>query len=583
MSAAVQPAAAPAAPSRWLFGPGVDVFLGYGAAYLISVPLLVGLSLRGIGTPAEWLPAALALVVSIPHYGATLLRVYQRPDDRNKYAVFTVWITLGVAALFGTALWVPIVGSLLLTLYVTWSPWHFSGQNYGLFLMYLRRSGRDPQAIKRPLYLSFLLAAGVAIVAMHMAAAVGSFAPNAQDRSLTYTMLRLGIPMPVAIAAAVAAGAGWLACIGTVFVRLRGVVSLRESAPLVVLVAMQALWYLPSLAGVTGLFDPARAGFAFTAIWIAVAHAAQYLWVTYYYARREGRQRNLAAFYGQAMLAGCVILSPMLLLAPGMFGSIAPGAAGITVLTLSVLNLHHFILDGAIWKLRDGRVARVLLRDEAAPTPEPIGPRRRRIRPLAVAVWALALVSLATQVELVRLYVAATRDSLEAAALVRTTRTLAWLGQDTQGLWAKTGRELERAGDGRSALAAYRRAVAFGRPPPWVASRAVGLVLEGPAADDPRALAEARRMAQYVVNQVGQTRPEVYQPLVAVHARSGSWDRANKAAARGIEVAEARGRPDVAEALRRQLAAYHTPESGGASASTFAPEAEPGAGLAAPY
>jgi len=582
MSAAARPAALPSAPSRWLFGPGIDVFLGYGAAYLISVPLLVALSLRGIGTPAEWVPAALALVVSIPHYGATLLRVYQRPDDRSKYAVFTVWITLAVAALFGTALWAPIVGSLLLTLYVTWSPWHFSGQNYGLFLMYLRRSGHDPQAIKRPLYLSFVLAASVAIVAMHMSAAAGSFAPNAEDRSLTYTMLRLGIPMPVAIAAAVAAGAGWLACMATVLVRLRGVVGLGEAAPLLVLVAMQALWYLPSLAGVTGIFDPARAGFAFTAIWIAVAHAAQYLWVTYYYARREGRQRTVAAFYGQALLAGCVILSPMLLLAPGMFGSIAPGAAGITVLTLSVLNLHHFILDGAIWKLRDGRVARVLLRDEAAPTPEPIEPRRR-IRPLAAAVWVLALASLATQVALVRLYASATREGLEAAAMVRTTRALAWLGQDSQGLWAKTGRALERAGDDRSALAAYRRAVSFGRPPPWVASRAVALVLDGPAGDDPRALAEAQRMAQYVVNQVGEARPEVYQPLAAAHARSGNWDRASEVAERGIEVAEGHGRADVADALRRQVAAYHARESGGASSSPLGPDGEPGAELTAPY
>jgi hypothetical protein len=35
---------------------------------------------------------------------------------------------------------------------------------------------------------------------------------------------------------------------------------------------------------------------------------------------------------------------------------------GLGLLTASIVNLHHFVLDGAIWTLRDGRVARMLLR-----------------------------------------------------------------------------------------------------------------------------------------------------------------------------------------------------------------------------
>ena len=46
-------------------------------------------------------------------------------------------------------------------------------------------------------------------------------------------------------------------------------------------------------------------------------------------------------------------------------GPVALGALpfdmGLGLLTAAVVNLHHFVLDGAIWKLRDGRIARVLL------------------------------------------------------------------------------------------------------------------------------------------------------------------------------------------------------------------------------
>ena len=45
----------------------------------------------------------------------------------------------------------------------------------------------------------------------------------------------------------------------------------------------------------------------------------------------------------------------------------------VVLLVASVVNLHHFVLDGAIWKLRDGRVARVLLRTAEGPGETGVG------------------------------------------------------------------------------------------------------------------------------------------------------------------------------------------------------------------
>jgi hypothetical protein len=37
-----------------------------------------------------------------------------------------------------------------------------------------------------------------------------------------------------------------------------------------------------------------------------------------------------------------------------------PFDTGLLLLVNAAVNLHHFVLDGAIWKLRDGTVARIL-------------------------------------------------------------------------------------------------------------------------------------------------------------------------------------------------------------------------------
>ena len=46
----------------------------------------------------------------------------------------------------------------IFTLYLVWSPWHYSGQNYGLFMMFARRGGATPSAAgRRALYSAFLI------------------------------------------------------------------------------------------------------------------------------------------------------------------------------------------------------------------------------------------------------------------------------------------------------------------------------------------------------------------------------------------------------------------------------------------
>src|SRR5262249_18042193 len=151
---------AAAAPqgNRWLFGPVPDVLLGCGVAYMVVFAALVfaGPQMRAT------LPLGLLPLVSVffgtPHYGATLLRVYEQRNERRAYAFFTVWISLVLALLYVGALYSALLGSLLLSLYLTWSPWHYTGQNYGVTLLFLRRRGVEiTPTTKRWIYASFLL------------------------------------------------------------------------------------------------------------------------------------------------------------------------------------------------------------------------------------------------------------------------------------------------------------------------------------------------------------------------------------------------------------------------------------------
>ena len=78
-------AAAPvgSAGNRWLFGPIPDLALGCGLLYWLVFAAFAtgGLALLQ-GIPEAAL-ALLALVFVMPHYGGTLLRVYEQRADRR--------------------------------------------------------------------------------------------------------------------------------------------------------------------------------------------------------------------------------------------------------------------------------------------------------------------------------------------------------------------------------------------------------------------------------------------------------------------------------------------------------------------
>jgi tetratricopeptide (TPR) repeat protein len=342
---------------RWISRPAIDLIVGCGAW---SAPLLLVAGRWAAGSTRAWAVAfyLLALGLNYPHYMATVYRAYHTHSELAKYRIFTVHITVLLAVLAaGSHIWTPLA-PWLFTLYVTWSPWHYTGQNFGLLMMFARRNGLAPTSgERRLLYLAFLASYVLLFVTFHTGAAADPLVRS------------LGIPAAVAGPTRAVMVVGFAALAGTALVRMMTRASLGAMAAPLTLVSTQSLWFVvPALVEWLSGAPVQQTRYA-TGV-LAVMHSAQYLWITSYFARREAESDGGAAWrpwsYAATLLAGGIALFvPGPWMASYLFG--IDFTRSVLVFT-AIVNIHHFILDGAVWKLRDGRIAALLLDSRARAT-----------------------------------------------------------------------------------------------------------------------------------------------------------------------------------------------------------------------
>ena len=454
----------------WLLGPGPDLVFGCGVGYLVLFPLLLlvlRLTLTDLG--AGWIAftGLVTLLTNSPHYGATLLRVYERREDRRRYAFFAIWISLLIWAAFAAATRVTWIGSVLVTLYLLWAPWHFGAQNYGLALMFLGRGGvRVDPVTKRLLHLSILLSFLLTfLIASAATPTVGLNGIPDDGPGVIYRFISLGIPDGFVALAMPAVGLVYAACSVAAFARLRRrAASWAALAPALLLMLLQASWFsMPALIHwATPAWDPFL---TFHVFWFAVAHSVQYLWVTVYYARRSDPPERTGSFLWKCALAGIGITTfPALLFAPGLLGT-RPADMGLLFLLFSTVNVHHFMLDGVIWKLRDGRVAKVLLRTEPEAS-APITPGSGW-SPLRLGAWALGTVSVVVAVATIALDLEYRRalERRDAARFERAVTGLTWVGRESAEARINLARKLLLVGETERGLAEVERSLVL-KPTP---------------------------------------------------------------------------------------------------------------------
>ena len=448
---------------RWLWGPSRDLLFGCGVWYILLFVVLVfaGPTIRSF--QPLYLAPLLILLISTPHYGATLVRVYEQRSERRAYAFFSVWTTLALIALFVWGVQDAAVGTLLFTAYLTWSPWHYTGQNYGISVMFIRRRGFDPQAAKRWLYASFILSYALTFLVMHQA--------DGSARGLAeggVHLARLGIPQWFAGVAIPATAAAWvLALLGTARL-MRRWGRVRDLLPVGLLAVSQALWFtIPDLARYWGPYAGVEAlDFDYRALyfnWVVVAHAVQYLWITSYYAKAKSDWSGSRRYFGKTLLAGNVAwVAPALVFAPQIFGG-EVSELTVGLLVASLVNLHHFILDGAIWKLRDSRVANILIRSRSKSDAraKPTGPKRWRPAKLFWAVASVLLAVALVEFAVLKMTVPAWLEQGAHHRVESLLDGLAWVGRDSAMARARLGYALAEADRLEDAARAFARSGAL--------------------------------------------------------------------------------------------------------------------------
>jgi len=283
--------------------------------------------------------AYVILFCNSAHFAASTVRLYTKPGAFQTWPFLTMslplvfLVALAVCLSFGET-----VGRHALGLTLTWSAYHYAAQAYGLSVLYAYRSGRQLSNVDKHLLWGvsllpfiFVVSSGVGIgLDWLLPAAVLTAGPvDATLRTLAWVLPYVGFA-----AIALLLLKTWWSQSGPV-----------PLISLLVLVANGVWWFI---------LDPYG---AFTVA--TVFHGLQYLGIVMIFHVKErmaqpGNQRGIAYhalwFYGVSLLLGYGLFSCL----PWGFDLLGFGLLQSVALVVVAVNIHHFIVDAFIWRLRPG-------------------------------------------------------------------------------------------------------------------------------------------------------------------------------------------------------------------------------------
>ena len=327
---------------RVFFHPVVDLLFICGA---FSLPFLV---LGRLGNVVPELNAtgmvAVLIVFNYAHFASSTVRLCTKPGAAENHRFLAYGFPLVALAVAVLAIGFPEqVGRHFAALVLTWSPYHYAAQAYGLALMYSYRSGMTfSVAEKRWLFWICMLPFLRALI-------------NIDDTSIAEMMGVRGVlwllPDSFVSDGVIADGLRGLTAGLTPLVFVLPLVFAcfgRSRLPLValVLVLVNALWLTAF-----SLFD--------AVVWATVAHSVQYLFiVTHAHAREKMAtaghppRHYMLRFYLLSMLTGLglFLALPMIIRASGAAFGQQWDPSHVYLMVAAALNLHHFIVDGYIWR-----------------------------------------------------------------------------------------------------------------------------------------------------------------------------------------------------------------------------------------
>lgn len=336
---APRPSGVRARPAGPVLGTAIDaVLIGLGS---VAVALVFGLrpswgASANVATTASWL----VWIANYPHFAATNYRLYHRRSNLAQYPATALAVPVIVTAGMAGALASPaVIAPAFVLVYQLWSPYHFSGQTVGVTMVYARR-------LEFPVTSRMRWALGAFVFAT-FGYQIARFAASTSDFTFYgVTAPALGVPHWVVwaaerwmwLTAALAGAAGAHAAL-----------TARRMIPLLVIVppAAQFVWFAAAPAGLFYYLVP-------------FFHSVQYLLMAWAVETSEQRGRPRLALTARWFAINVALGVALFWVLPRAATLSGRSLASCTAVVFAGVQLHHFFVDGVIWRLRHASVARQL-------------------------------------------------------------------------------------------------------------------------------------------------------------------------------------------------------------------------------
>lgn len=327
---------------RTFIHPVFDAAIIGGGLSILAIPVLIFYA----GSVDAMTLSLVLLAANSAHFGASTVRLYTKPGATTDWPFVSAGLPLVTLATLTLCIALgDLLGSHLYALAMTWSPFHYAAQAYGLSMVYCRRSGYTvSEAGQRWLYAACMLPFLHAFAGSSGAGIEWFVAPSVLADPMVATV-RGGIV--TALALATFAGpvlAFW---------------SLQRSAgswpPMIValLIASNGMWWV--VFPYTGAFA-----------WATVFHGLQYLAIVLIFHVKEqtsdpGNTRSPFALSLRFYLLSLGLAYGLFHALPAAYTAVGFAHSESILLVVAMINIHHFIVDRYIWRVRrDARNAVVV-------------------------------------------------------------------------------------------------------------------------------------------------------------------------------------------------------------------------------
>jgi hypothetical protein len=319
------------------FNPFIDYLLIGG---LLSFPLMMlGDAFPNALPNKPETMLAIFLVVNGAHFAASTVRLYTKEGVAKANPIASIYAPLVCIALLVWALYSKPVTTQITNVYLIWSPYHYAAQTFGLATIYSFRSGcKLLQQERRYLWWICMLPFMAALLSPRTGIfwfAPTKFAANGfiSEASVYLVLKVLNVAMLL------------LPTILFFGIRKRG-----EKFPLIalVLIGTNAAWWM--------YLDYRQAWW-----WAALFHSMQYLFIVLKFHVDENfssvtkkEVRNIAAmrFYLISLVGAFMIFFAL----PEVLSRFGFELVTAYLMVAYLVNIHHFFVDGYIWKKRPAKV-----------------------------------------------------------------------------------------------------------------------------------------------------------------------------------------------------------------------------------